>query len=98
MLWWSEIGGDIREGMEGWMGSYEVEIEVREIGRGRNGPGRGSFKKKVPEAGKTQGVFFSRHRYPNLEKTLIKKRGLTGVWSRLNGLEIYWGSNVFSST
>ena len=51
---------------------------------GRVCPGRGSFKKKVPEVGKTQGVFFSRQRHLKLEKTLrkmtnIKKKGSTRV-------------------
>ena len=51
-------------------GSYEVERDVRELGgEGGYGPGRGSFKKKVPEVGKTQGVFFSRQRHLKLEKT-----------------------------
>ena len=57
----------------------------RELGgEGGYGPGRGSFKKKVPEVGKTQGVFFSRQRHLKLEKTLrkmtnIKKKGSTRV-------------------
>jgi len=47
-----------------------VERDVRELGgEGGYGPGRGSFKKKVPEVGKTQGVFFSRQRHLKLEKT-----------------------------
>ena len=51
---------------------------------GRVCPGRGSFKKKVPEVGKTQGVFFSRQRHLKLEKTRrkmtnIKKKGSTRV-------------------
>ena len=85
MLWWSEIGGDICDIMEEWMGVMKWR-EKSELGRdGGYGPGRGSFKKKVPEVGKTQGVFFSRQRHLKLEKTLrklanmIKKKGSTTV-------------------
>lgn len=32
------------------------------MGRGRYGPGRGGLKRKGPEAGKIQGIFFLRHK------------------------------------
>ena len=38
------------------------------IGRKRYGPDRGGLKRKGPEASKTQGVFFLRHRSLKLEK------------------------------
>lgn len=40
--------------------------------RGRYCPGRGSLRRKGPEAGKPQGMFFLRHKSLKLEKTLWK--------------------------
>ena len=63
-----------------------MKRRVPELGRdGGYGPGRGSFRKKVPEVGKIQGVFSSTQRHLKLEKPLrkmahmIKKKGSTRV-------------------
>lgn len=52
-------------GKDGW-GLRSVNMG---IGRRRYGPDRGSLKRKVPEASKTQGIFFLRQESLKLEKS-----------------------------
>lgn len=52
-------------GKNGW-GLRSVNTGIR---RRRYGPDRGSLKRKVPEASKTQGILFLRQESLKLEKT-----------------------------
>lgn len=75
---------NICDGMEGWMG---VRSGNRGIGRQRYDPGRGSLKRKGPEAGKTHHVFFFKTQKSEVGEnrktaSMIKKMGSTRVWTR----------------